>query len=145
MILPCYNGARWISQAIENVLAQTYRDFELIIIDDGSTDNSKDIIASYLHDKRVHYIYQQNKGFSAALNRGIKESNGSLIGFIGHDDMWMPNKLEVQAKYFSEHKDVDLIHSNYCSIDSKGRIIKVRDVKIKIANSQELNMSHVLN
>lgn len=143
VILPCYNGARWVGQAIESVLAQTYRDFELIIIDDGSTDNSKEIIASYLHDKRVHYIYQQNKGFSAALNRGIKESNGNLIGFIGHDDMWMPNKLEVQAKYFSEHKDVDLIHSNYCSIDSKGRIIGVCHFYIPNFSSRRKLIEHL--
>ena len=107
MILPCYNGAQWISQAIESVLAQTYKDFELLIIDDGSTDNSKDIISSYLYDKRVRHIYQENRGFSGAVNRGIKESHGDLIGFIGQDDLWLPHKLELQTKYLSKHRDVD--------------------------------------
>jgi glycosyltransferase involved in cell wall biosynthesis len=74
IILPCYNGARWMSQSIESVLAQTYNDLELIIIDDGSKDNSREIISSYLYDKRIHYIYQENKGFSSALNEGIRES-----------------------------------------------------------------------
>ena len=63
VILTCYNGTRWISEAIASVLAQTYRDFELLIIDDGSTDNSKEMVASYLSDERVRYIYQSNRGF----------------------------------------------------------------------------------
>jgi glycosyltransferase involved in cell wall biosynthesis len=104
VVLTCYNGARWISLSIESILAQTYRDFELIIIDDGSTNSSKEMVASHQSDKRVRCIYQNNRGFSAAVNRGIKESNGSLIGFIGQDDPWMPNKLELQVKYLGEHR-----------------------------------------
>jgi glycosyltransferase involved in cell wall biosynthesis len=111
-------------------LAQTYRDFELIIIDDGSTDSSKEMVASHLPDERVRYIYQENRGFSAAVNRGIKEGSGNLIGFIGQDDLWMPNKLELQVRYLSQHKDVDLVHSNYCSIDPRGQIIEVRNSKV---------------
>jgi glycosyltransferase involved in cell wall biosynthesis len=129
VILPCYDGARWISDAIKSVLAQTYEDFELVIVNDGSTDDSEKIVASYLSDKRVRYICQENKGFSAAINRGTKESSGNLIGFIGQDDLWMPNKLELQVKYFSQHKDADLIHSNYCFIDSEERIVGVRDFR----------------
>ena len=143
VILTCYNGARWIGKAIESVLAQAYKDFELLIIDDGSTDNSRDVIASYLYDKRVHYIYQENKGFSAAVNRGITESNGSLIGFIGQDDIWMPNKLELQVKYLSKHEEVDLVHSNYCSIDSEGRIVGVRDIKIPQVSSKKKVVEHL--
>jgi len=76
VILPCYNGSRWINQAIESVLAQTYEHFELVIVDDGSTDNSKEMVASHLFDERVRYVYQRNRGFSKAVNRGIKESSG---------------------------------------------------------------------
>jgi glycosyltransferase involved in cell wall biosynthesis len=130
IILPCYNGARWISQSIESVLAQTYNDLELIIIDDGSKDNSREIISSYLYDKRIHYIYQENKGFSSALNEGIRESTGDFIGFIGQDDLYMPNKLQIQVKYLNEHKNIDLVHSNYCFIDSNGQVIGVRDMKV---------------
>ena len=137
VVLTCYNGVRWISRAIESILAQTYRDFELVMIDDGSTDNSKEIASSYLFDERVRYIYQENKGFSAALNRGIKESSGNIIGFICQDDLWVPSKLELQVKYLHEHKDVDLVHSNYYSIDSKGRLIEVRYVKIPCFSSKE--------
>lgn len=130
IILPCYNGVRWISEAIESILDQTYRDFELIIIDDGSTDSSKEMVASHLSDERVHYVYQENRGFSAAVNRGITEGSGNLIGFIGQDDLWMPNKLELQVKSFCELKEVDLVHSDYCFINHEGRIIQMRDVKI---------------
>ena len=84
----------------------------------------------------MHYIYQENKGFSAAVNRGITESNGSLIGFIGQDDIWMPNKLELQVKYLSKHEEVDLVHSNYCFIDSEERMIGIRDIKIPRASSK---------
>jgi len=137
VVLTCYNGARWISRAIESVLAQTCEDFELVIIDDGSMDNSKEIVASYLCDERVRYIYQENRGFSAAVDRGIKESSGTLIGFIGQDDLWVCSKLELQVKYLSEHKDVDLVHSNYCTIDSEERIIGVRNVKIPDVSSRK--------
>jgi len=130
VVLTCYNGARWIGRAIESVLSQTYEDFELLIVDDGSLDNSKQIVASYLRDERVRYIYQENRGFSAAINNGIEESGGSLVGFIGQDDLWMPNKLKLQIKYLCRHKDVDLVHSNCYSIDSEGRIIEVIEAKV---------------
>jgi glycosyltransferase involved in cell wall biosynthesis len=132
VILPCYNGHRWLSGAIESVLAQTYDNFELVIIDDGSTDNTEEIIAPYLRDGRVRYLHQRNSGFSSAVNRGIKESRGCLIGFIGQDDLWIPNKLELQMKYFSEHNNVSLVCSKYYSIDPKERIIRV--VKAKVPN-----------
>jgi glycosyltransferase involved in cell wall biosynthesis len=108
VVLTCYNGARWISSAIESILAQTYKNLELVVIDDGSTDNSKEIVSSYLCDERVRYIYQENRGFSAAVNRGIKESRGELIGFIGQDDLWLHYKLELQVEYLNKHKEVDL-------------------------------------
>jgi glycosyltransferase involved in cell wall biosynthesis len=130
IILPCYNGARWVSRAIESILDQTYENFELLIIDDGSTDNSKATIAPHLRDERVRYIYQSNKGFSVAINNGIKASNGSLIGFIGQDDLWMPNKLELQMKYLNKHVDVDLVFSDYYSIDPQGQIL--REIKASV-------------
>lgn len=129
VVLPCHNGGRWISEAIGSVLAQTYQNFELVIIDDGSADDSKRIISSYLYDERIRYIYQDNRGFSAAINRGIKESNGIFIGFIGQDDLWMPIKLESQLGYINKHKNLDLLHSNYYSIDAKKRIIRQEKAK----------------
>jgi glycosyltransferase involved in cell wall biosynthesis len=140
IILACYNGARWIGKAIESILTQTYKDFEILIIDDGSTDNSKKIVNSYF-DQRVRYFYQRNRGFSAAVNRGIKESRGNLIGFIGQDDLWMPNKLELQIKYFSEHKYVDLVYSDFYSFNSKDRIIRIiKGASNDFSSKQEIVM-----
>ena len=130
VILPCYNGSRWLSKAIESVLSQTYRDFELLIIDDGSVDDSKAIISSFLSDRRVRYIYQKNRGFSAAINRGIKESLGDLIGFIGQDDLWLPKKLELQTNFLSKNKNIDLVHSSYLTIDSEDKIINALHTKL---------------
>ena len=130
VILPCYNGSRWLSKAIESVLSQTYRDFELLIIDDGSVDDSKTIISSYLSDRRVRYIYQKNRGFSSAINRGIKESLGDLIGFIGQDDIWLSKKLELQTNFLSKNKNVDLVHSSYLTIDSEDKIINALHIKL---------------
>lgn len=125
IILPCYNGSQWISRAVESILVQTNNKFELIIVNDGSTDDSEEKLTPYLRDKRIHYIYQKNSGFSAAINRGIRESSKSLIGFIGQDDIWLPEKLELQMKYLSIHKDIHLVYSDYYSVDSKERLLRV--------------------
>jgi glycosyltransferase involved in cell wall biosynthesis len=125
VILTCYNGAQWLGEAITSILSQTYCDFELVIVNDGSTDRSKEIISSFLYDDRVRYFYQRNKGFSAAINRGIKESTGELIGFIGQDDLWLPRKLELQMLFLNNNKKIDLIHSSYFSINPDGQIINL--------------------
>ena len=130
VVLPCFNGAQWIGEAIESVLTQTYGDLELLVIDDGSTDDSKAIVASYLSDERARYIYQENRGFSAAINRGLEEGRGSLIGFVGQDDLWLPRKLEMQVRYLAEHKDVDMVHSSYLSVDSMGNEIELIDLRV---------------
>lgn len=110
------------------VLAQTYRDFELIIVDDGTTNSSKEMVAPHQSDEIIRYIYQNNRVFSAAANREIKDGSDSLIGFICQD---------LQVKYLSEHKDVDLVHSNYCFFGSEERIINVREVKIPNASAKK--------
>ena len=143
VVLPCYNGARWIAGAINSVLDQTHGDFELIIVDDGSTDNSKEIIYSYLHDDRVRYIYQKNKGFSSAINRGIKVCECDLIGFIGQDDLWMPNKLEFLIGYLNKYKHLEIIHSNYCNIDSEGNFKSLRTLKIPNFSSRKKLIKHL--
>jgi glycosyltransferase involved in cell wall biosynthesis len=125
VILTCYNGAKWIERAIQSILAQTEADFELIIVDDGSTDNSKALITCFLHDERIHYFYQKNQGFSGAINRGIIESRGQLIGFIGQDDIWLPNKIEIQLKYLVAHPQISLVYSPYYTIDSEERLLSI--------------------
>lgn len=143
VILPCYNGARWIGKAIESVLAQTYKNFEFIIIDDGSTDNSHEIIASYMGDERISYIYQKNRGFSATINRGITESNGCLIGFIGQDDQWVINKLELQVRKFDKHEDTALVYSSFYYIDLEDQIIGMAKPKVHTSLSKKEMIKHL--
>lgn len=100
VILPTYNRAHLIEQAIQDVLEQTYQDFELIVVDDGSTDNSEEIIKK-MSDGRIRYVrHEKNKGANAARNTGIVTANGKYIAFQDSDDRWLPEKLEKQMQVF---------------------------------------------
>lgn len=92
IILPTYNRAHLLSKAIESVLAQTFTDWELVIVDDGSTDNTKELVTAYADD-RIRYIYQENQERSAARNNGIKQSRGAYICFLDSDDYFLKDKL----------------------------------------------------
>jgi len=134
VIIPTYNRARYICEAVESVLNQTYKDYEIIIIDDGSTDNTKQVLDEYLLSKGfkidnkenyclysltakpytlIRYIYQENKGEAGARNRGIKEAKGEYIAFLDSDDLWRENKLEKQIVIIESSKDIDLV---YCAM-----------------------------
>lgn len=95
VIIPTYNRASWLKGAIDSVLEQTFTNFELLIIDDGSTDDTREIIANY--GVQVKYFYQPNKGPSAARNSGIKKARADLITFLDSDDRWLKNKLQTQV------------------------------------------------
>lgn len=112
IIIPVYNGEKYITHAIESVLAQTYKNFEIIIVNDGSTDSSFEKIKPYLTLPNIKYIEQENKGVAAARNTGIKNSTGELIGFLDQDDLWLPYKLQVQVDYLINNPDVGLVHSS---------------------------------
>jgi glycosyltransferase involved in cell wall biosynthesis len=103
VIIPTFNRGWSIKEAIDSVLAQDFSGFELIVVDDGSTDNTPDILKSYGHDITV--ISQDNKGVSAARNRGIGVSSASLIAFLDSDDLWLPQKLLRQVEFFNTHAD----------------------------------------
>jgi glycosyltransferase involved in cell wall biosynthesis len=102
VILPTYNRAEFISAALDSLFAQTYKNWECIIIDDGSTDNTVDILKSY-DDPRVFYFYQKNQGVSAARNTGISQCKGEMIALLDSDDQWLPKKLEKQIAYMLEN------------------------------------------
>ena len=94
VIIPVYNGENYLSQAIDSVIDQTYSPIELIIVDDGSTDKSKEIASSY---SQVNYVYQENQGVAIARNTGIFKSQGEYIAFLDQDDIWTANKLKLQV------------------------------------------------
>ena len=113
VIMPTYNRAGRITDAIESVLSQTYRELEIIIIDDGSTDSTEDVVRKYLNDSRIRYIRQENAGAAAARNRGIKEAKGAIIGFIDSDDVWVEDKLLVQMSVFRALPEVGVVCSDF--------------------------------
>jgi glycosyltransferase involved in cell wall biosynthesis len=95
VIIPSYNSAKYLGDAVDSVLSQAFRDFEVIVIDDGSTDNTEALIRGY--GEAVRYIRQRNAGVAAARNRGINESRGHYVAFLDADDTWHPNKLQEQV------------------------------------------------
>ena len=94
VIIPTYNRAKLVCEAIESVFNQTFKDFELLIVDDGSTDNTKEVLKPYLSDPRVKYIYQENKKRAVARNNGIRNSKSEWIAFLDSDDLWIEDHLE---------------------------------------------------
>lgn len=111
VIIPTYNRGHLIGRAIDSVLGQTYRDFEIIVIDDGSTDNTKDLLLDRYANK-IRYISQQNRGVSAARNRGIREACGEFIAFLDSDDAWLSFKLAEQVEILDNNPDVSLVFSD---------------------------------
>ncbi len=107
VIMGSYNHERYISQAIDSVLNQTFSDLELIIVDDYSTDKSREIISGYSQiDQRVKTVFHsQNMGIARGLNDGLKEAEGKYLGFIGSDDLWLANKLEKQLSLIKNNED----------------------------------------
>ena len=103
VIIPTYNRGWILKEAIDSVLTQDYNNFELIVVDDGSTDNTSEILASYGNDIKV--LFQENKGVSAARNRGIAEASGQFIAFLDSDDLWLPQKLSTQVEFFDKTPD----------------------------------------
>lgn len=119
VIVAVYNGAKTLTQTIESILSQTYDNFELLLIDDGSTDESRNLIEKYLEDERVKYFKKQNGGVASARNFGIARATGEVIGFCDQDYQWLPQKLEKQIPLFSD-PDVGLVYS-WVDIDRHGK------------------------
>src|SRR5436309_7380613 len=119
VIIPVFNGERYIRQTIESVLAQTYRDFELLVIDDGSTDGTAEAVKEY--EKDLRYVHQGNGGASKARNQGIRFSQGKYIAFLDADDLWEPEKLTIQVEFLERNPKIGLVHCNCDGIDEEGR------------------------
>lgn len=122
VITPTYNRADFLPEAIEGVLAQTFGDFELLVVDDGSTDNSPEIIADYeARDGRIRSFRQENQGQSVARNRALSAARGEFICFLDSDNYWPSEKLEQQIAVFKAHPAVDVIYGDTITIDKESR------------------------
>jgi len=121
VIMPAYNAELFIRESIESVIKQTYSNWELIIINDGSTDDTKSIVEEYvLRDHRIRLINQLNKRLGAARNTGFKNATGFLLAFLDSDDLWLPGKLEIQINYFRQNPQIDVLFSNgYTFLENK--------------------------
>ena len=109
VVIPAYNAARVLGEALRSVFAQTFRDFEVLVIDDGSTDGTAGVAAHY--GDRVRLLRQANAGPGAARNAGVAASRAPLIAFLDADDVWLPDKLALQARYFAAYPETGLLHT----------------------------------
>lgn len=136
VIIPSYNRAKLLGRAIDSVLHQTFSDYEIIVVDDGSKDNTKDVLKAY--DGKIKYIYQANRGISGARNQGIKEARGEYIAFLDSDDSWIPEKLAEQIKVLEANKNVGIVYSKLQMINDKGEHCGVKPKHKSGKNFREL-------
>jgi glycosyltransferase involved in cell wall biosynthesis len=115
----CYNSERWIADTIQSVLDQTYRDFEIVAVNDGSQDRTEAIIKGF-SDPRIRYFPQENRGLSPSRNRSIQLARGEFVAFLDHDDLWHPEKLSRQMAVFQEQPDVGMVFCDSFFLDAEG-------------------------
>jgi glycosyltransferase involved in cell wall biosynthesis len=126
VIMPVYNGAKYLRPAIDSIIGQTFTDFEFIIINDGSTDSSAEIIKSY-GDERLAIIEQQNQGVTKSLNNGLAIAKGEFIARMDADDIALPERLEKQLAFLSANPEICLCGSRAFAIDERGETIGTFD------------------
>lgn len=126
IITPSYNTAKFISKTIESVQAQTYKNWEMIIVDDCSTDNTDEVICKYLSDNRIKYIKnEKNSGAAVSRNKALREAKGKWIAFLDSDDLWSPEKLEKQIKFMKEN-EYHFSYTDYEEIDEQDQPLGVK-------------------
>lgn len=116
--MPTYNHAQYLSYAIESGLSQTFKDFEIIVVDDGSSVNVKKVLESY-RDK-IKYLYQDDRGLATVSNYGIKNSNGKYLAFLD-DDLFEPRKLEIQLAMLENNSDIGFVYSDYYVFETNNK------------------------
>jgi len=122
IIIPTYNREEFIKGTIDSVLNQTYKDFEIIVVDDGSTDNTKSYLEKY--NSKIKLIEQKNSERAVARNNGVKHSSGEYIAFVDSDDIWKEDKLKIQVEVLDNYKDVILTYGTCLRINKNGKTIK---------------------
>lgn len=120
VVIPAYNREKEIVRAINSVLEQTFQDFEIVVVDDGSKDGTRVVVESFL-DNRIRYIYQNNSGACVARNTGIENAHGKLVSFLDSDDAWHKTMLEKQYKVYQSDKDVGCVYSNIQMVSIVGK------------------------
>lgn len=146
VVIPTYNSASYIGRAIRSVQGQTYPAHEIIVVDDGSTDETESVLSEF--GSAVKYIRQSNAGVSAARNAGIRAAQGDWIAFLDADDEWLPHKLQRQVELLQRHPDLSWVYSNFyhcdCA-DTPRRIAHVREVTRKLPENMEYFDSYLFS
>lgn len=125
VIIPTYNRAAWVAEAIESILSQTMGDLEIVVTDDGSTDETPDVVRRF--GRPVRYLWQPNAGQGAARNRGIRETNAEFVSFLDSDDVWLPDKLASDLEALKAHPRAALVSSNVEYISATGTHVAFRN------------------
>lgn len=125
VIIPSYNHERFIKECVDSVLEQTYENFELIIIDDGSKDETADILKSY-KDNRIHLVFQENAGAHNAINRGLSLAKGEYLTILNSDDVYMKNRLELIMEYLLKNLEVSMVSSYIEIIDANSKKLGIK-------------------
>jgi len=125
IVMPVLNGQKYIGESLQSILDQTYRNYELILINDGSTDGTEAIVRSFISKMDIKYVHHPTaQGIARSVNDGISRTSGDYICFLDHDDAWFPEFLETQVRYLLEHPDVGMVHADFQTIDPEGGIIE---------------------
>jgi len=127
VVIPAWNGERFIEKTLASVFAQTYTDYEIVVVDDGSTDGTRQILER--HGDRLRYFRQENAGQSTARNRGAEHARGALLAFLDHDDCWEPTYLEMTVACFETHPRAGLVVPGYRFLDAEDRPLARRRLK----------------
>ena len=138
IVLPAWNAAGFIEKTLSTVAAQTFKDFEVVVVDDGSTDDTKGVVESFLktHGLRGSCIRQENKKIAGARNTGIRAAEAELIAFLDHDDLWFPEKLEAVMAEFDSHPEADVVCHDE-NIVKDGKLVRVSHNGPLVANMYE--------
>lgn len=131
IIVPCFNGEKFLREALDSALCQTYRDIEVIIVDDGSTDKSPQIASQYVKlNERISYLRKENGGLSSARNLGVKKAQGEIVAFLDADDWWHPEKAEAHINHLMSSPDIGVSYSDVQFVTESGAIMRhVRNPK----------------
>lgn len=126
VIVTCYNGERWIAGALESALGQTYRELEVIVVNDGSSDGSAGVVSRYAADARLRPVDQENRGVAAARNKGLSLSSGELVCVLDQDDLWLPGHVAAQAEFLASHAGFGAVYTGVERIDADGNSLGER-------------------
>ncbi len=130
VIIPTYNSASFLPEAINSVLNQTYSDFELIVVDDGSTDSTSEVLEQYQQDARVNCLFRTHTDRCTAKNIGIKKARGEVVAFLDADDIWLPDKLEKQVAFLDQNPEIAAVHGLVEMMDPRGHFLSEETFKL---------------